>query len=243
MPPRVRISSPGRVAGAAAHLAALGVVGPAVFTALFGLFGSGFGLLPALLLGVVVLVALVYALFAVAWFERARVDGLYRLGLAPIRPRRSPKQGFVGVLHTIWLQAIDPLQWRAVASFAIATVLGLLTITALGVVSWGIGLVVSPVFGWSDTRLLGILPLPGIAAPLTGAAAVVVASVPSSGSRSCTASSCGRSSFPPAKPSSSSRPAPPTPVGPAPSGPPRSSAPASSAICTTACSRGWCRSA
>ncbi|WP_082642304.1 sensor histidine kinase [Microbacterium enclense] len=175
VPPKVRISSPGRVAGAAAHLAALGVVGPAVFTALFSLFGSGFGLLPALLIGVVVLVAFVYALFAVAWFERARVDGLYRLGLAPFRPRRSAKPGFVGVLHTIWLQAIDPLQWRAVASFAVATVLGLITVTAIGIVSWGIGLVVSPIFGWSDTRLLGIVPLPGIAAPLTGAAAVIVA--------------------------------------------------------------------
>lgn len=175
VPPKVRIASPGRVAGAAAHLAALGVVGPAVFTALFGLFGSGFGLLPALLIGVVILVVFVYALFAVAWFERARVDGLYGLGLAPIRPRRSPKPGFVGVLHTIWLQAIDPLQWRAVASFAIATVLGLATVTAIGVVSWGLGLAASPIFGWSDTRLFGILPLPGVAAPLTGIAAIIVA--------------------------------------------------------------------
>ncbi|MCJ1707035.1 histidine kinase [Microbacterium sp. VKM Ac-2923] len=175
VPPKVRIASPGRVAGAAAHLAALGVVGPAVFTALLGLFGSGFGLLPALLIGVVVLVVFVYALFGVAWFERARVDGLYRLGLASLRPRRSPKTGFMGVLHTIWLQAIDPLQWRAVASFAVATVLGLATVTAIGVVSWGLGLAVSPIFGWSDTRLFGLLPLPGIAAPLTGIAAIIVA--------------------------------------------------------------------
>lgn len=175
MPGRVRVASPGRVAGAIAHLAALGVVGPAVFTALFSMLGSGLGLLAALLVGVVVLVVFVYALFAVAWFERARVDGLYGLGLTPLRPRRSAKPGFVGVLHTIWLQAIDPLQWRAVASFSIATVMGLVTLAAFAGVAWGLALTVSPIFGWADTRFLGLFPLQGAAVPLVGVTAVVVA--------------------------------------------------------------------
>ncbi|SDP02450.1 Signal transduction histidine kinase [Microbacterium sp. ru370.1] len=175
VPDTVRVASPRRVAGAIAHLAALGVVGPAVFTALFSMLGSGLGLLAALLVGVVVLVAFVYALFAVAWFERARVDGLYGLGLSPLRPRRSAKPGFVGVLHTIWLQAIDPLQWRAVASFSIATVMGLLTLAALAGVAWGLALTVSPIFGWPDTRFLGLFPLQGAAVPLVGVIAVVVA--------------------------------------------------------------------
>ncbi len=173
VPQKVRVASPGRVAGAAAHLAALGVVGPAVFTGLFSLLGSGFGLLAALLVGVLVLVVFVYALFAVAWFERARVDGLYDLGLAPLRPRRSPKHGFVGVLHTIWLQAIDPLQWRAVASFTIATVLGMVTLTALAGFAWGLALAVSPVFGWTNTRLFDLIPLHGAAAPFVGMIAVI----------------------------------------------------------------------
>ncbi|KEP74353.1 histidine kinase [Microbacterium sp. SUBG005] len=175
MPDTVRIASPGRVAGAIAHLAALGVVGPAVFTALFSMLGSGLGLLAALLVGVVVLVVFVYALFAVAWFERARVDGLYGLGLTPLRPRRSAKPGFVGVLHSIWLQAIDPLQWRAVASFSIATVMGLVTLAAFAGVAWGLALTVSPIFGWADTRFLGLFPLQGAAVPLVGVTAVVVA--------------------------------------------------------------------
>ncbi|MFB3979718.1 sensor histidine kinase [Microbacterium proteolyticum] len=173
--PGVRISTPGRVAGAIAQLAALGVVGPAVFGALFGLFGAGVGLLFALLIGAVLLAGLVYALFGVAWFEQARLDGLYGFDLPALRVRRSPKPGFVGVLHTIWLQAIDPRQWRAVASFTVSTVLGLVTLMLIGSVSWGLVLLVDPLFGWGDTRLFGLVALDGIGAPLVGALIVVVA--------------------------------------------------------------------
>lgn len=166
--PRVRIASPGRIAGAAVHLAALGVIGPGILGTLFGLFGAGVGLLAALFIGVIALVAVVYALFAIAWFERARLDGLYRLGLPPLRPRHSPRSGFTGVAHTIWLQAIDPGQWRAVASFTIATILGLATLGVAGLTSWGLALMISPIFGWSHPRLLGFVPLQGVAAPLVG---------------------------------------------------------------------------
>jgi len=172
-PSRVRIATPGRIAGAAAQLAALGLVGPVVFSALFGMLGGGLGLLVAMLVGVVVLVALVYALFAVAWFERARVDGLYGFGLPLLRPRRSTRPGFVGFLHTIWLQAIDPGQWRAVASFAIGTLLGLVVLTAAGLSAWGLALAVAPIFGWPDTRFLGIFPLEGFAAPIVGIVALI----------------------------------------------------------------------
>lgn len=163
------------MAGAIAQLAALGVVGPAVFGALFGLFGAGVGLLFALLIGAVLLAGLVYALFGVAWFEQARLDGLYGFDLPALRVRRSPKPGFVGVLHTIWLQAIDPRQWRAVASFTVSTVLGLVTLMLIGSVSWGLVLLVDPLFGWGDTRLFGLVALDGIGAPLVGALIVVVA--------------------------------------------------------------------
>ena len=163
------------MAGAIAQLAALGVVGPAVFGALFGLFGAGVGLLFALLIGAVLLAGLVYALFGVAWFEQARLDGLYGFDLPALRVRRSPKPGFVGVLHTIWLQAIDPRQWRAVASFTVSTVLGLVTLMLIGSVSWGLVILVDPLFGWGDTRLFGLVALDGIGAPLVGALIVVVA--------------------------------------------------------------------
>ena len=171
----VRISSPGQVAGAVAQLAALGAIGPGVFGGLFGLLGAGVGLLFAVLIGAVLLAGLVYALFGVAWFEQARLEGLYGFDLPALRPRRSPKSGFVGVLHTIWLQAIDLRQWRAVASFTVATVLGLVTLLLVGAVAWGLALVISPLFGWAHAALFGLFRLEGVGAPLVGGLVALVA--------------------------------------------------------------------
>ena len=81
------IASPPRIAGAIAQLAALGVLGPAVFTLLFSMLGLGLGLLPVFGIGLLFLVALVYVIFGVSWVEAARVDGLYDFGLAPRRLR------------------------------------------------------------------------------------------------------------------------------------------------------------
>ncbi|KZE41763.1 sensor histidine kinase [Microbacterium sp. T32] len=171
----VRISSPGHVAGAIAQLAALGAIGPAVFGGLFSLLGAGVGLLFAVLIGVVVLAGLVYALYAVAWFEQARLEGLYGFELPALRVRRSPKPGFVGVLHTIWLQAIDPRQWRAIASFTVSTVLGVVALLLVGAVAWGLALAVSPIFGWTPVSFFGLLRLNGVAGPLVGALLALVA--------------------------------------------------------------------
>ncbi|SIS08143.1 Signal transduction histidine kinase [Microbacterium sp. RURRCA19A] len=171
----MRVSSPGQVAGAVAQLAALGAIGPAVFGGLFGLLGAGVGLLFAVLIGAVLLAGLVYALFGVAWFEQARLDGLYGFDLPALRPRRSPKPGFVGVLHTIWLQAIDLRQWRAVASFTVSTVLGLVTLLLVGAVAWGLALVISPLFGWAHAALFGLFRLEGAGAPLVGGLVALVA--------------------------------------------------------------------
>lgn len=172
--PKVRVNTPGRVFGAAAQLAALGVIGPAVFTTIFTVLGWGLGLLAALLFGVVLLVALVYLLFAVAWFERARLDGLYDLGLASFRLRRSPRPGFVGWLHSLWLQTIAPAQWRALASFAISTVLGLVTLAAIGAAAWSVAIGLRPLFGTSDARFFGGLFVTGPWAPAVGLAGIVL---------------------------------------------------------------------
>ena len=74
-------ASPLRVAGAIAQLAALGVIGPAIFAMLFTLLGVGVGLVPVFGIGLLFLVGFVYAIYALGWFETARVDGLYDLGL------------------------------------------------------------------------------------------------------------------------------------------------------------------
>ncbi|MFX0590968.1 hypothetical protein ACOARS_12690, partial [Glaesserella parasuis] len=92
-----------------------------------------------------------------------------------LRVRRSPKPGFVGVLHTIWLQAIDPRQWRAIASFTVSTVLGVVALLLVGAVAWGLALAVSPIFGWTPVSFFGLLRLNGVAGPLAGALLALVA--------------------------------------------------------------------
>jgi hypothetical protein len=89
-PPRPA-ATPARVAGAIAQLAALGIIGPAIFTVLATLLGLGLGLLPLLGIGLLFLLALVYVLFALSWLETARIDGLYGFDLPSRRPRHSPK--------------------------------------------------------------------------------------------------------------------------------------------------------
>ena len=110
--------------GAIAHLVFLGLYGAAVFTVLSALLATGLGLLVVLGIGALFLLGFVYLLFGVAYLETARIEGLYQFGLPMLRARRSPKRGFGGFLHTVWLQFIDGGMWRAVAHLAIATVLG-----------------------------------------------------------------------------------------------------------------------
>jgi signal transduction histidine kinase len=129
----VSVSRPRVVAGAILQLAAIGLVGPIVFTILITLFSVGVSLLLVFLIGAVFLVALAYALFATSWLEAARVDGLYGFGLPPRRIRTSGRPGFGGLLRTFWQQAIDPPMWRGVASAAISTILGMAVLTFVGV--------------------------------------------------------------------------------------------------------------
>src|SRR4051812_14842741 len=102
--PARSIASPPRVAGAVAQLAALGVIGPALFGIMFALLGLGLGLIPVFFIGVVFLAGLVYAIFGIGWLEAARVDGLYDFGLPPRHLRSSGRPGFGGFLRTLWLQ-------------------------------------------------------------------------------------------------------------------------------------------
>ncbi|GAA3002616.1 histidine kinase [Microbacterium aurantiacum] len=174
---------PLRVAGAALQLAALGVVGPVVFTILGVLLGVGIGLVPVIGIGLLLLLGFVYGLFALAFLEYARVDGLYDLSLPAVRPRTSGRPGFGGFLRTIWAQFTDPLMWRGVASAAVATVLGFIVLAAASILVSGIAVAFSPLYadGADAVRLertpfdipvsLGV-PL-GLLAVLLSAAAIV----------------------------------------------------------------------
>jgi signal transduction histidine kinase len=137
--------------GAAAHLAALGVLGPAAFGLLFTFLGIGLGLLPVLGIGLLFLVALVYILFAVAWVEAARVDGLYDFGLPARRLRPRPRPGFGGWLLGLWRQAIDPSVWRGIASLAVATILGWIVVLLLSVFSSGVAMAFAPLYATGDS--------------------------------------------------------------------------------------------
>jgi len=117
------IASPLAILGAVAHLAFIGAFGAAVFVVLSLLLGLGLGLL-VMIVGAPLLLAFVYGLYAAAFLETARVEGLYGFGLPMLRPRRSTKTGFGGFLHTVWIQFIDGGTWRAIAHLAIATILG-----------------------------------------------------------------------------------------------------------------------
>jgi len=143
---RPSIASPLRVAGAAAQLAALGVVGPAVFLSLFAVLVSGVGLVFAAGVGLLVLIALAYVLYAVAWLENARVDGLYGFGLPSLSARRPTRPGFAGVMDMFWRQAIDPSMWRAIANLAISTLLGIIVLVLVSSAATGVTIAFAPLY-------------------------------------------------------------------------------------------------
>ena len=152
---RSPLASPGRISLSALHPTALGLVGPIVFTILITLLSVGLSLVLVVGIGLIFLLAFVYSLFAIGWLETARIDGLYGFGLPARRARRSPKSGFGGFLHTIWLQFIDPGMWRGVANSAIASVLGLIVLGFLGLLTSGIVLAFAPLFADAGTVPLG----------------------------------------------------------------------------------------
>lgn len=155
--PRRRLGL-GRHLGALAQLAALGIVGTIVFSFLIAMISAGVGLILALGIGLLFLVAFVYAAWATAWLEFERVEGLYGYGLPALRPRSSGQPGFAGWLRTLLQQFADGAMWRGISSAAISTVLGLfvLPLVAWAVVS--VGLLITPATGrsrfpWGEAEL------------------------------------------------------------------------------------------
>ena len=172
--PVPRVNTPLKLLGATAHMAIMGFVGIAVFSILVTLLSAGVGTIPVLV-GAPILVFFVYALYGAAWFETARVEGLYGFGMPMLKPRRSPKRGFVGFLHTLWLQFIDAGQWRAIAHLAIVTVLGLISFAAVAAFAGSAAAAFAPLYAPGATaRILGI-PMSSSAAPAIGAVVAVLA--------------------------------------------------------------------
>ncbi len=164
-----------RPLAAIAQLAAVGTVGTVAFTVLLTLASAGAALALVVGLGIPLLVAFVYGLWAIAWVERARVDGLYDLGLPRLPLRRSGRPGFSGWLRSLWQQLGDGPTWRGVGHAAIATVSGLIVLSAATVLASGVALLFAPLYA-DDTLVLsgtGIRIAPDWAVA-SGALAVVV---------------------------------------------------------------------
>lgn len=169
------MNSPLKLLGAVAQLALMGFYGTAVFTILVTLFGIGVPSIFLLGVGALFLIAFVYGLYGVAYLETARVEGLYSFGMPMLAPRRSAKTGFVGFMHTVWLQFIDGAMWRAIAHLAIATLLGWLIFWLAMVAVSGVTLAFSPLYAASDTVISLGITVQVAWAPWTGAAVVIFA--------------------------------------------------------------------
>lgn len=149
------------------ELAALGVIGSGVAGVLGGLAGISFGLL-FVGVGVVFLVGLIYALFGVAWFEIARLNGLYRFSLPALRWRPREREGFSGWLLSLWRQAYNGRMWRALANFVIACVFGGLVLQLCSWLGWSAVTAFLPLFGTGDADTGWGTTYPAAWAPLFG---------------------------------------------------------------------------
>lgn len=108
----------------ALQLCALGTIGwiPMVIVPIF--MGIGLGTLLLAGIGALFLVAMVYILYAVGWFETVRVDGLYRLDAPPLLLRPAPTPGFGGWIRSLGRQLAHGRMWVAAASFGISAIIG-----------------------------------------------------------------------------------------------------------------------
>lgn len=138
---------------AIAQLAAVGLAGSILFTVLATLLSLGLSLLLVIGIGLLFLVAFLYVMWATAWLEYERVEGLYSYGLPPLRLRRPVGPGFGGWLRTLWQQFVDGPMWRGVASAAIATILGLATLPLIGGLASSIVLLFAPALGGETVRV------------------------------------------------------------------------------------------
>lgn len=115
---------------------------------LTGFAGLAAGLIPFAGVGLVLLVGLVYMLYAIGWWETARVAGLYRLEVPLPRFAPRPEPSFKGWLLSLWHQFISGRMWRALANLLLASAIGLAALISIGVALWALTLLFAFVTGW-----------------------------------------------------------------------------------------------
>lgn len=148
-PPR----PPFRIVTTILHLGALGLGGWIIFTILTTLLSVGLSLVIVLGIGLIFLAAMVYALYGTAWFEFARVSGLYRLELPDLRLRPRRQQGVGGYLKTLARQSVDGPMWRGVGSFFLTTLMGTIVLAFFQSFVWAIFAVFGLSADWDILRI------------------------------------------------------------------------------------------
>lgn len=151
-----------------AHLALLGAVGLPIFATLVGLFMGGIASVLALV-GLVILAVALLGMFAIAWFERERIAGLYGAPVPPATIRRSPRTDWLRVPMTLLGILADGAHWRGLLSFVIASALGAIALTLIALVGVG-GLLAFAPLGSADTIVVPVVgtALPVVWAPVIG---------------------------------------------------------------------------
>jgi signal transduction histidine kinase len=144
----------GRTLATAAHLAALGILGPLTLILMVSGIGVGIAGLFAAGAGVLLLAVVAFAVWWIAWFEEARVGALLGIDLPARRMPRSSRTDWVRVPHTVWVQVTDRANLRGLLHFTIISMLGVLTLVMLQVALTGGALTVSAAVAGQDTVLL-----------------------------------------------------------------------------------------
>ncbi|MGC5075612.1 sensor histidine kinase [Agrococcus sp. DT81.2] len=151
----------GTILATVAHLALLGSMGIPVLITIVVLTATGIGTL-VVLVGFLLLALALLLMFAVAWFERERIAGLYRAPVPPAVFRDSPRTDWLRVPHRLLRIVTDGQHWRAILSFFLASVFGGITLPLLGLVGLGVPLALAGL-GAAETVTI---PLTSFAAPV-----------------------------------------------------------------------------
>lgn len=132
-----------------AHLALLGTFGFLALGLLAGFIAMSIGFIPLAGIGLFMLAGGIYAMYGFGWFETARVAGLYHLQVPLPRFAPRPEPTFRGWVLSLWHQLGSGRMWRALASLALSSLLGLIQVIALAFTLWALTLAIAFLTGWS----------------------------------------------------------------------------------------------
>lgn len=170
-----------RHAATTAHLVLAGALGPVVILTLGSYIAAAVMLIPALGIGLILLLLVGPVLFGLAWLEERRAAGLLDLDIPERRMRTSTRSDWLRIPMTLLIQFADPRTWLALLHAGVVMVLGFVAIGALWAIGESIGLIASPIvaetvrvdsllgFGVGDGLELA-QPMP----PILGALGIVI---------------------------------------------------------------------